>query len=344
MRQYLAKLTKSMKIINPLLNRMSRIYYTADGYIGNFQHLNTNQEQHLLCRKLDLYRSIVTVGNPSFFSLQDIRNHGFLRALSTSVIQKALLVHANIATNQDKLHLHPIFNTYVSDQKRIVSYNLGMAIAKLYAEKLLNIPNLTHVESLKKAGAITFIAQNGRPQEPDLVGKTENGDWHVFEAKGTSQRYLTTPLAEAKQQAMQVETIHGVNPSTLSACATSFRSDKIVTKIIDPPSDEGKELEIDESKFYENYYSPFFALKEINNSSFRERKIDNIEFNSVDINANGLNLTIGIDSEVYELLQEKNFARVNEYYARRKNIDFNLAQGNQISIGIDGFIVKYSNH
>lgn len=323
---------------------MPRIYYTAEGYSGNFQHLNTNQEQHLLCRKLDLYRSIITVGNPSFFTLKDIKNYGFFRALSSSIIQKALLVQTNIISNQGGIYLHPIYNTYVTDQKRIVSYNLGMAVAKFYAEKLLDIPNLTHVESLKKVDAITFIAQNGKPKEPDLVGRTENGNWHVFEAKGTSDKYLSKQIADAKLQARQVETIHGVNPSTLSACATSFRLDKIFTKIVDPVSEDGKELEIDETKFYENYYSPFFALREINNSSSSISKIDNVEFNSISIKTDKLNLTIGIDTEIYELLQEKNFRRINEFYAKRKNLDFDFAQENQMSIGIDGFIVKYSNH
>src|SRR4030095_5137145 len=169
---------------------MPRIYYTAADYQNNFQTLNTAQEEHIVCRKLDLYRAIVTVGNPSFLSWQDIRNYGLFRAISTSVVQKVLLVQANISSSPSGMHLHPIFQTYLSDQKRIVSYNLGMAVAKIYAEKLLSIPNLTHVESLKKVNAITFVAQPGRSKEPDLVGKTENGDWHVFEAKGTSQKYL----------------------------------------------------------------------------------------------------------------------------------------------------------
>jgi len=40
--------------------------------------------------------------------------------------------------------------------------------------------------------------------------------------------------------------------------------------------------------------------------------------------------------------KKKNFTLIEEYYSGKKNIDLN--QDNQISIGLDGFIVKYSNH
>lgn len=323
---------------------MPRIYYTAEGYSGVYQNVNTHQEEHILCRKLDLYRSIITVGNPSFFNWKDVQANGFFRTLSNSVIQKFLLVQGNIESNPNGIYLHPIFNGYVSDQKRIVSYNLGMAVAKLYAEKLLDIPNLIHVESLKKVGAITFTNKTDRSKEPDLVGQTHNGEWHVFEAKGTSSKYLNNKINEAKEQARQVETIHGMNPSTISACATSFGNDRIFSKIVDPNGEKGKEIEIDISKFFDNYYSPFFALREASNSSFKTNKFDNIEFNSVEIHTDKLNLTIGIDTEIYELLQEKNFSSISQYYSRKKNADLNFNQENQISIGLDGFIVKYSNH
>lgn len=322
---------------------MPRIYYTASGYLGNFQNLNTNIEQHILCRKLDLYRAIITVGNPSFITLNDIRKFGLWPALSASIIQKVLLVQTNISSNVGGIHLNPIYETYVTDQKRIVSYNLGMAVAKIYAERLLNIPNLTHVESLKKVNAITFV-NPAIKKEPDLVGKTDNGDWHVFEAKGTSKNSLTKPIADAKYQAQQVNLIHGNAPATLTACATSFRQNKIFTKLVDPPGNGPKAIEIDETKFYDQYYAPFFALRDVSNSSFKLKKVDDLEYNSIDLKTPKLNLTLGLEREVYELLQEKNFSSVNEFYRRKKNFEPNFQLENQVSVGLDGFIVKYLNH
>jgi len=323
---------------------MPKIYYTAENYKGIYENINTTKEEHILCRKLDLYRSIITVGNPSFFNWKDVRNNGFLRTLSNSIIQKVLLVQANIESNPNEICLHPIFNGYVSDQKRIVSYNLGMAVAKLYAEKLLEIPNLIHVESLKKIDAITFVNKIEKSQEPDLVGMTSNGEWHVFEAKGTSSIYLNGKINEAKEQARQVETIHGINPSTISACATSFTMNKIFSKIVDPKGEKGKEIEIDVEKFYENYYLPFFAIQESSNLISKKSKIDDLEINSFEISTNNLNLTFGLTTEIYELLQEKNFKEINKYYNKNKFRKNDSIRKNRPSIGIDGFILKYTNY
>ena len=107
--------------------------------------------------------------------------------------------------------LHPIFDGYVLDQKRNVSYNLGMAVAKYYSEKLLQIANLIHVETLKKQNAIVFVNQIGSTKEPDLVGQTSNGDWHIFEAKGMSTNSLATNITRAKNQARQIHSLTGAS-------------------------------------------------------------------------------------------------------------------------------------
>ncbi len=117
---------------------MGRIYYTADNYTGIYSHLNNVERQQVNCKKFDLYRAIITVGCPSFISWEAIRQNGLMRVLSNSIVRKILLVHDNIDLVENNLVLHPIFQQQVSDQKRIVSYNLGMAFAKIYAERLLD--------------------------------------------------------------------------------------------------------------------------------------------------------------------------------------------------------------
>lgn len=325
---------------------MPRIYYTAGNYQNPYNHINTNVEQHLWCRKLDLYRSIITVGSPSFVSWREIRQNGLFRTISNSIIQKVLMVQANIESNPNGMYLHPIFQGYVSDQKRIVSYNLGMAFAKFYAEQLLNIPNLTHLETLKKIDAVNFVQQQGRTKEPDLVGMTSDGEWHVFEAKGMSSNKLRTELQKAKNQAQQIDTIHGQNPATLSACATFFGNDRILSAIEDPKSEKNKKIEIQKSKFYEGYYNSFFAFKELLNTESKKETFENIDYQSFDIKTNKLELSIGLETEVYELLQQKNFDLVGEYYySKRKRIDKNINyEQDIISVGQDGFVVKYKNY
>lgn len=325
---------------------MPRIYYQASNYINPFNHINTNGERYILCRKLDLYRSIITVGSPSFISWREIRENGLFRTISNAIIQKFLLVQANIESNPNSMNLHHSFYNHVSDQKRIVSYNLGMAFAKYYAEKLLEIPNLTHLETLKKIGAVTFVNQYGRSKEPDLVGMTSNGDWHVFEAKGMSSNKLLTELNKAKNQAQQISTIHGQNPATLSACATYFGIDRIQSLIKDPESDGEKQIELKKDLFYEGYYNSFFSFGELLNKKSTKDKYENIDYQSFDIKTRDLELTIGLESEIFELLQEKNYNQIDEFYSSKSNNKETnyVLDSEEISIGLDGFIVKYTNY
>lgn len=330
---------------------MPRIYYTASQYTGNYAHINQNVESYINCRKIDLYRSIITVGNPSFITKEDIRINGLWRTISNSIIRKILLVQTNIESNQGGIYLHPIFNTHVSDEKRIVSYNLGMAIAKLYASELFNIPNLIHVETLKQQGAIDINLTNDH-KEPDLVGMSPDGLWHIFEAKGMSSNNLNSKIIEAKAQAQKVNTIHGNIPATLNACATYFSNTKILSKIEDPKSIKEKDIQINVEKYFENYYSSFFSF----NKEIKKQRINNIDYNYFDIKTDKLNLSIGLENEIFELIQQKDFTYINEYYSKIKTIkkDFdeerrlqntNINQeglASEFSLGQDGFIVKYS--
>jgi glucan-binding YG repeat protein len=283
----------------------------------------------------------------------DIRANGFVRTLNNSIIRKILLVQANIESNRNGIYLHPIFNTHVSDEKRIVSYNLGMAVAKLYASELFNIPNLIHVETLKQQGAIDIDTTNNQ-KEPDLVGITSDGQWHVFEAKGMSSNNLNSKIIEAKNQAQKVNTIHGNIPATLNACATYFSPQKILSKIEDPKSLKEKDIKINYEKYFENYYNSFFLFDK---KEVKKQRINNIDYNYFDVRTRKLNLSIGLENEIFELVQQKNFTYVNEYYARMKNIkknfssDFDITDNstmemtlsNSFSLGQDGFIVKYAN-
>lgn len=325
---------------------MPRIFYTASNYTGIYSHINTAAEQHVNCRKIDLYRAIITVGNPSFFSWDIIRQQGFFRALSNSIIQKVLLVQANIESSLNGIHLHHSYNNLVSDMKRVVSYNLGMAFAKIYAEKLLKIQNLIHVETLKKNGAVTFHNSGGKKKEPDLVGLTSDGLWHVFEAKGMSSNQLNTKIIEAKEQAMEVDTIHGVNPSTLSACATYFGPSRIVSIIEDPEGKRKKQLDILTNKYFEAYYNSFFAFTDLFGVEAHKETFENVRYYQHHIKTNTLNISICLDEELFELVKEKNYLMITEALLKKKaSIKEQMHEGREnYSIGLDGILVRYTNH
>lgn len=325
---------------------MPNIYRVVSSYQSPFAAINTIGEETLRCRKLDLYRSIITVGNPSFFSIKSIRDYGFARALYDSILKKVAIVASNIQSDSGGMRRHPIFDEYVSDEKRIVSYNLGMAFAKLYSEKLLSIPNLIHIEFLKKQNAVSFVQQHGssRPKEPDLVGQAADGSWHIFEAKGvsTSASQLNGKILEAKNQIRQVAAIHGMSPSTGSACATYIGADRILTYLEDPPSDEGKRIEVIRGRFFDAYYAPFLLAGIALDRPLRQERIDGMDVDFYDLQGNGRKLSIGLDREVFELVRSKKYDLSPSLIKRLREYSSLDGRYDQYSIGLDGFVVGYA--
>ena len=323
---------------------MPYINYQSTGYTNNHIHINSNGIQSIRCRKLDLYRAMVTVGNPSFISRQKIRDFGLSRAIYNSIIEKVGTVWENIESDRTGMRLHPIYHSHVSDKKRIVSYNLGMAFAKFYAEKLLDIPNLIHVESLKELGAINFHAITGRGREPDLVGQCTNGNWHVFEAKGMSQNNLNTQIASAKQQVQRVASIQGISPETLNACATYFNDREILTYLQDPESKNEKIIHVNREKFVDSFYKPLFLMGDAINKQFKLRREDGLNYYSIDLEAKGLNLRVGLDEEVHDLIMQKEFSTLHSISKQKlKKYSEHIIYENY-SIGLDGIVVKYRDY
>lgn len=328
---------------------MPTIYRMVSNYQGPFVGINTvPNESNLRCRKLDLYRSIVTVGNPSFFTWQSIRQFGIARALYDSIFEKVMLVAANIQSDLAGMRRHPIFDTYITDKKRIVSYNLGMAFGKFYSEKILGIPNLIHVEFLKKSGVITFVPQpgNNRPEEPDLVGQTPDGNWHVVEAKGvsTSESKLPGKIAEAKRQIQQIAAIHGVPPTTGNACATYIGRDRIFTLLEDPPANGGTKIELDREKFYDAYYAPFLLAEGALQTQRRRARIDGLDVEFFDLERASRKIRIGLDSEIAELVMKRSYDLSQGAIQRLRKYSAGGGPADKYSIGLDGFVVGYTDY
>lgn len=320
---------------------MSIIKRSVSKYTGTYAHLNNTTCHDISCKKSDIYRCIVTVGNPNFLSNKEIKNHGIGRVLCDSIIKKCLIVYVNIRNNNGRLTRHGIFDGYVTDEKRIVSYNLGMAFAKFHSERLLDIRNLIHVEFLRKLGAVTFIpvAGNIKPQEPDLVGQSSDGLWHIFEAKGVStDGKLPGKIREGKQQAKQVSTIHGNTPATRSVSATYIGHDQIISSIEDPPEDGYRAIEI-KSNIHGAYYAPFFVVQKSQNKIVKTTVIDGIPVHMFEIENSEGTLSIGLTSEVYDALQTEGGENLLSAWPKDYLID---RESDKFSFGPDGFVIGFS--
>tara|TARA_R110001599_G_scaffold97764_1_gene251914 strand:- start:8558 stop:9424 length:867 start_codon:yes stop_codon:yes gene_type:complete len=285
---------------------------------------------------------MMTVGNPSFISKQKIRDYGLARTIYSSVIEKVGIVFENIKSDRNGMRLHPIYHSHVSDKKRIVSYNLGMAFAKFYAEKLLDIPSLVHVETLKVLGAIELVdPEEVRGREPDLVGQSLNGDWHVFEAKGMTTNQLNTKIISAKEQVQRVESINGIPPQTLNACATYFNDYRILTYLVDPESKKEKRYKVKREKFLDSNYKPIFLLEKALNEKLELKVEDGFKYYAINLEAKGVNLTVGIEEEIHDLIQQRELFEFPSSLRSKLVEQSNQERGQKYSIGLDGIILKY---
>lgn len=324
---------------------MPSIFYESSDYKNRHTHVNSNGEASLRCRKLDLYRSMITVGNPSFISKQKIRDYGLARTIYSSVLEKVGIVFENIQSDRNGMRLHPIYHGHVSDKKRIVSYNLGMAFAKFYAEKLLDVPSLVHVESLKAMGAIELNdVDAGRGREPDLVGQCSNGDWHVFEAKGMSVNQLNSKILSAKEQVQRIASIDGAPPQTLNACATYFNNERVLTYLVDPESKKEKGYRIKKDKFLDSSYKPIFLFESALDRKLELKVEDGFRYYAINFEAKGVNLSVGIEEEIHDLIQQREFDEIAFASKSKLTEQSQILEEENYSIGLDGIVVKYRDY
>lgn len=321
---------------------MPNIYHHVRDYKEPYLGKNTALESLLRCTRIDLCRGLITVGNPSFLTWEAIRRYGFARAVCDSVLSKWGIVMTNLEVRSGNICRNIIFDSYVSDKKRIVSYNLGMAFAKLYAERIFEIPNLVHVEFLKKRGAIELHKPEGkkRSKEPDLVGIDLAGQWHVFEAKGVSgtESQLAGKIGEAKEQLAQVVSIHGDLPETRSACATFIGSHRVVSIIADPPSDLETRIEISREKYFEAYYSPFLVTEQSNVGFRQSQRIDGISVETIILERGPQRLAFGLETQVFERALDRIYDYPDSLRGRSRL--YSQREDESYSIGPDGYFFQ----
>lgn len=322
---------------------MVYISRSVSNYSVPFDHLNQETEHTIRCKKSDLYRCAVTVGNPSFISRQKIRDYGFWPVLCNSLIDKCSLVATNLINSRGRLRRSNIYDTYVTDKKRDVSYNLGMVFAKLHSEKLLGIRNLVHLEFLKQQNNVTFIRQatSKRPKEPDLIGQDGRGVWHIFEAKGTScETQIASQIKKGKNQAKQINTIHGQLPGTRSVAATYVGNDRIFTQIEDPSDIGDITIDLDKIDFIKSYYAPFLMNQVDGFPNLESRIIDGIPVEIFKIKNNIGVLHVGIVSYISQLIRDSD--EVNLFQTLSILPDISDRGGEYYSFGSDGFVVGFT--
>ena len=151
----------------------------------------------------------------------------------------------------------PAFATLDPSEKGIASFYLGMAMAKLYADKVLGIPWLMHISRYEANWAVKYGASAKRP---DLFGCNAAGEWAVAEAKGRT-RVTSALLKQMKAQKSSVATINGAAPTYVYGSATRFEAGQLTLRVVDPPPRRNaQEVPIDPAAWLTDYWTPIVDL------------------------------------------------------------------------------------
>ncbi len=200
----------------------------------------------------DLLWASITVGKAQ----ADLMRSG--RYSFAEILHRVACLHAYYDVDKSyRLVLSSAFKNLDSTEKGVVSFYIGMAMAKLFADKVLNIPWMMHISRYQADWAVRYGAN---PNRPDLFGCNHLGEWAVAEAKGRS-RVTNKLVAKMQQQKSAVASIQRVAPTYRYGSATRFEAGQLALRVVDPPRlRRAQDMPIDAGAWLLDYYRPVVDL------------------------------------------------------------------------------------
>jgi hypothetical protein len=205
----------------------------------------------------------ISVGKAQF---AHITQHGVFSTFE--FIYRAAIIYANLVEDSTgRLRRSLAYDGLDSSEKGAISYFLGMTLTKLFANRLLGVPWLMHLDVYRQQLHPVLVGKS----KPDFVGLNINNDWVVMEAKGRTNDYEESVLQKAKTQTQQLTTISGSQPVLRVASLTYFAAGYLEFAMRDPR--EGRsdkripDLPLTKREFVSTYYRPFAALLGENRSA-----------------------------------------------------------------------------
>jgi len=193
------------------------IAYTSDGFQSGAPVANGSSV--LTTNWNDLLWAAITVGRPN---RQYVFKHGtasqYEALFRLSLVRMALEQRRPTAR---RLRRTTAARTLDPSEKGAVNYFLGLTMCKLFADKLLSVPWLLHLDVFRPQ-LDPFLTGRSRP---DLVGQTTNGSWVALECKGRVTGPSDNAKNRAKQQALRLVSVNGVAPSMHIGGICYFRDD-----------------------------------------------------------------------------------------------------------------------
>lgn len=302
-------------------------------YINRYSSLNGTRRTRI--SKIDIARGILSIGKTHW--TQYLKSSG--RVINDFLhhwtgLRPFINENPNLTINSNYVQLD-------LSEKILKSYNIGMGVAKIVAERILNIPYLQHVDSLVNQGTITLTS--GSNERGDMVGLDKNRDWHVMEAKGRTSEPSNTDRNKAKTQAQKITSIRGTAPATKSYCITYINEfDNQI--FLNDPDDKPIvpvtiEVEIDNfiKLYYDKIFKDIYSRQQDMTLNFNEQ---NISFSLFRANDQSQNIYIGLENRILTDLRNGNISFSETLLPQNQVFNLFSQLGiDNISIGNDGIVL-----
>ncbi len=303
---------------------MPRIPYTATNFAPSVSP--TLRGSHKLnALWADVVWAAVTVGKPG---VSYLLAHGW-HSISDLVV-RSHTVYASLREVSGLFSKSSLYEAQDPTEKGATSYFLGMAMAKLFAARLLGTPWLFHVSMIQPMGGTIKLA--GKSQ-PDLVGLRADGSWAVVEAKGRTNGLSSDALNKAKHQTKMVRRINGKAPA-LRVAVQAYFSPELTVHLDDPDtSDEnGVDLDVDLAAAFQRYYAFVYG---VTRDSVDIRSVMNrtVAFHTV----SETGISIGLDTGIRSLLEEGGILRPD--FVKRVPPVLQQTADDSLSVFPDGLVV-----
>lgn len=156
---------------------MPLVPYRASGFSPPYERINGNGE--LAVSWSQLVWAAVTVGRPRWAEVLRFGVHSLWELCSRAGSVYATLVKgAGEEVFQSGLYRFGLDPS----EKGAVSYFLGLVASKAFAERMLGVPCLAHIDLYREELRPVLLGLS----RPDFAGENQHGEWIVLESKGRS--------------------------------------------------------------------------------------------------------------------------------------------------------------
>lgn len=248
----------------------------------------------------DLLWAALTVGRPN---RQYVFKHGTASAYEAlfrlSLVRMALEQSGPTAS---RLRRTVAARTLDPSEKGAVNYFLGLTICKLFADKLLSVPWLLHLDVFRP---MLNPLLTGRSR-PDLVGQAISGHWVTLECKGRVSEPSDEDKDKAKLQALRLLSVNGATPAMHIGGIAYLRNDVLQFFWRDPPPDNLRMKNPIEAKIepqhWSYHYAPTLDLV-LSNRDYAQRMLKE----PILMPISSADMEIGIHPAVFRAISEANW-------------------------------------